>query len=154
MNKVIISVFIFLTLNAIIGCVPRTLEPDAKNVAIAYDQNNQIAKTCQFLGKVSNKDVHGKELQFTWGLEKNLEIDDINFLKNEGLKLGANVVVFEKHQILIERHNRAGGRHTDISMHVIEGSAYRCTSQMISAINKSNITKQTVYENPVVIKNY
>lgn len=153
MNKVIFSVIIFLIASMMIGCVPRSLEPGAQNVAIFYAKSNQIPRNCKFLGKISNKDVHGEKLQFTWGLEKNLEADDINFLKNEGLKLGANVVVFEKHQTLIERHQH-GPRHSDISAHVIEGSAYLCPWRMISSIKQLNATKQKVYENPQIIKNY
>lgn len=136
-----------------IGCLPRSLKPGAKNITILYDQHNKNLKSCTFLGKVSGQDVHGKKLQFTWGLEKNLEKDDINFLKNEGKKLNANVVVFERHQDLIKRYQVfVPNRYTDISIHSIEGSAYRCPSQMMSSIKRSNALNDSVYEKPIIIK--
>lgn len=99
-----------------------------------------------------NKDVHGELLQFSLGLEQNLKKDDIRFLKNEGVKLGANVVLFEKHQTLIERRHNLG-RHTDISMHVIYAKAYQCPSHLINNMRQTS-TDYSVYENPVLIKQY
>lgn len=143
----------FFIMSSIVGCMPRSLAPGAKNITIIYDQNTRILTGCKFLGKISGKDIHGKKLQFTWGLEKNLKIDDVNFLKNEGKKLNANVVVFEKHQTLIKRYQTfAPNRHTDISIDSIEGSAYRCPSQMMPSIKHFNAINYSIYENPVLIK--
>lgn len=144
---------IFFIAGTMVGCVPRHLKPGAKNITVLYDQNTQNLKSCKFLGKISGKDVHGMKLQFTWGLEKNLKKDDINFLKNEGKKLNANVIVFEKHQNLIERYQTfSPSRHTDIEIHSIEGSAYHCPSQMMSSIKRFDTLNYSVYEKPVVIK--
>lgn len=136
-----------------IGCVPRSLKPGAQNITIIYDHTIQNLKSCTLLGKISGKDVHGEKLQFTWGLEKNLKKDDINFLKNEGKKLNANVVVFEKHRNLIKRYQLwSPSRHTDISNHTIEGNAYRCPSQMMSSIKRFDTLNNSVYEKPILIK--
>ncbi|HHX3354891.1 TPA: DUF4156 domain-containing protein [Legionella anisa] len=142
----------FLTLQVVVGCVPRSLEPDAVKVVIIYGQNTKMPKPCKPLGKISNRDVHGRKLQFSLGLEQNLKIDDINFLKNEGAKLGANVVVFEEHQTLIERHHALPGRTTDISMHVIYAKTYQCPSNLINKMQKQLNGVHNVYKNPVVIK--
>lgn len=153
MNKTIFSITIFFILNTVVGCMPRHLEPDAKNITIVYDQNTRIVKNCKFLGKISDEDVHGTKIQFTWGLEKNQILDDINFLKNEGRKFNANIVVFEKHQTLIKRYQHFSSiRHSDISIHSIEGSAYLCPTQMIATIKRLKIVNHSVYENPVIIK--
>ena len=79
--------------------------------------------------------------------------DGVNHFKNEGKKLNANVVVFEKHQNLVKRYQLwSPSRHTDISNHTIEGSAYRCPSQIMSSIKQFDILKDSVYEKPIVIK--
>ncbi|MGM9451979.1 DUF4156 domain-containing protein [Legionella bozemanae] len=153
MNQSIFLMIMFFIISTTIGCVPRTLKPGAQNITILYGQNISDLKSCTFLGKISGKDVHGMKLQFTWGLEKNLKKDDINFLKNEGEKLNANVVVFEKHQNLIKRYQLwSPSRHTDISIHSIEGSAYRCPSQMMSSIKRLDTLNDSVYEKPILIK--
>ncbi|KTD71732.1 outer membrane lipoprotein [Legionella steelei] len=152
MNQIIFSMIVF-ALSILVGCMPRPLEPDAKNITIIYGQNTQIAKNCKLLGKISGKDVHGMKLQFTWGLEKNLKKDDVNFLKNEGEKFNANVVVFEKHQTLVKRYyTLSPNRHTDIEIHSIEGSAYRCPSHVLSTIKRLNTITHSVYEKPVIIE--
>ncbi len=143
---------LFLTLQVIVGCVPRSLEPDAGKVVIIYDKRAKALKSCQFISNVSNSDVHGKKLQFTLGLEKNLKIDDLNFLKNEGAKLGANVVVFEEHQTLIKRYHTLPSRTTDISMHIIYAKAYQCPRYLIKNIQQLN-EDHNVYKNPVLTKN-
>ncbi len=153
MNKSIFLMIIFFIMSTTLGCVPRSLKPGAQNITILYDHTISVLKSCTFLGKISGKDVHGTKIQFTWGLEKNLAKDDINFLKNEGKKLNANVVVFEKHQNLVKRYQLwSPSRHTDISNHTIEGSAYRCPSQIMSSIKQFDILKDSVYEKPIVIK--
>lgn len=151
MNQILFSMIVF-AMGMLVGCVPRLLEPDAQNITLIFGQKTQISERCKFLGKISGKDVHGRLLHFTWGLEKNLKKDDINFLKNEGRKLNANVVVFEKHQTLIKRFYTSLSRHTDVSDHAIEGSAYRCPIQMISSLKLFNNLKDSVYEKPILIK--
>lgn len=153
MNQTLFSMIVF-AMSILVGCMPRPLEPNAQNITLVYGQNTQISEGCKFLGKISGKDIHGLKLQFSWGLEKNLKKDDVNFLKNEGEKLNANVVVFEKHQTLIKRYyTLSPNRQTDISIHSIQGSAYRCPSSIISTIKQLNIMNHSVYEKPVIIEN-
>lgn len=154
MNKAMFSMIVFMITGILVGCVPRHLEPGAQNITLLYDTNTQNLTACKFLGKISGKDVHGMKLQFTWGLEKNLKKDDLNFLKNEGRKLNANVVVFEQHQNMIKRYyTLSPNRHTDIEIHSIEGSAYRCPSQIMPTIKRWNTINHSVYEKPVIIEN-
>lgn len=154
MNKAICLITLFIITGTIMGCVPRHVEPGAKNITILYEKNTQPLNDCKFLGKISGKDVHGMKLQFTWGLEKNLKKDDINFLKNEGEKFNADTVVFEKHQTLVKRYyTLSPNRHTDIEIHSIEGSAYRCSSQIMPTIKRLNTINHSVYEKPVIIEN-
>ncbi|HHF7368331.1 TPA: DUF4156 domain-containing protein [Legionella bozemanae] len=143
---------IILTLQLIVGCVPRSLEPNAKKVMIIYNRSTKMANSCEFLGKISNSDVHGKKLQFTLGLEKNLKTDDLNFLKNEGAKLGANLVVFEEHHTSIERYRSQPGHITDISIHAIYAKAYRCPPNLLKNMEQLNEYHQA-YKNPVITKN-
>ncbi|HAT1993803.1 DUF4156 domain-containing protein [Fluoribacter dumoffii] len=142
---------ILLALQFIVGCVPRSLEPNAKKVVIIYNQST-MAKSCEFLGKIFNSDVHGKKLHFTLGLEKNLKTDDLNFLKNEGAKLGANLVVFEEHHTSIERYHPQPGHITDISIHAIYAKAYRCPPNLIKSMEQLN-EYHHAYKNPVITKN-
>jgi len=153
MTKALFSFVFTLTILLITSCVPRSLEPGSERVTVIAPSKMQPPKNCRFLGKISNSDVHGKELQFTWGLEQNLKLDDINFLKNEGKKLDANLVILNKHQTLIKRYGR-GNRQTDVSLHVIVASAYSCPQEDIGTIKKPQTNISSVYETPIIIKNY
>lgn len=72
MNKSIFLMLIFFMMSTTIGCMPKSLKPDAQNITILYDQHNKNLKSCTFMGKISDKDVHGKKLHFTcyMGLRK------------------------------------------------------------------------------------
>ncbi|HAT4482014.1 TPA: DUF4156 domain-containing protein [Legionella pneumophila] len=84
MNKAICLITLFIITGTIMGCVPRHVEPGAKNITILYDKNTQHLNDCKFLGKISGKDVHGMTLQRSWGLEKISKTMMSIFLKAKG----------------------------------------------------------------------
>ena len=133
MKKILLPLTLLLITGLTTGCGPRNLEPGAESVSIkpnfAY-----ISKTCKFLGEISGNDVHGN-MSLTSSSE-DLRLDDINFLKNKGKTLGANVVVFKQHQLVNEQRSTGGKNHHTITVteHNVIGDAYRCPTDSMSTL--------------------
>lgn len=114
------------------GCMPRTLAPGAENVRLATN-SKYISIKCKFLSKIAVDRVHG-DLSLS-AKEPYRVLDDVNLLKNEGKKAGANVVVLDQHERKSVRGPRTFPRahiHKDepnIVTHIrynIKGRAYHC----------------------------
>jgi hypothetical protein len=127
MKNLFILVTLFITIGLMVGCGPRNLEAGAENISIipnkAYIPNN-----CKFLGEISGTNVHGD--MDLMSSRQDLALDHINFLKNEAKKLGANVVLFDKPNLL-DKTISSGGKHSHriiVTTHNILGSAYLCPS--------------------------
>lgn len=127
------AVFILLAAIVISGCVPRDLDPGADRILVVSNPKNYALNSCKLLGQISESDVH--KYSMTSSMQR-LELDDINFLKNEGRKLGANIVVFNQHRIIVvTRESFLPKRHKKkYSKHSINGSAYWCPPDIIAKI--------------------
>lgn len=126
------------------GCLPRSLEPCSKNVLI-MPNNPYVCKECKFIGKIEGNNIHGEFTPFT--SEENLLIDDINYLKNEGRKLNANVVVYKQHATIQTPHWSPIPKHhfyNDIT-HNVQAEAYVCSLEEIRSISHKNINKNRNY---------
>lgn len=123
----------------IIGCAPRTLVPGSEAVKLSY--NASIARSCRFMGDVTSENIHG-DMSLT-ASQQERELDDINFLKNEGKKLGANLVVLTKHeQIVTEKTNLTSKiRFPRRSItYDIQGKAYSCPTGITQSQQSLNST--------------
>lgn len=123
MKKQILLLQAFLISGFLVSCTPRTLNTGAESVHV-YDY--RTPKSCKFLGNITNQSVHS-DLSFS-SSAADLQKDDINYLKNEGSKLGANVVVLVSHTSY-ESTKKGYGKHPatiTFNEHSIVGRAYRC----------------------------
>ncbi|MDX1901901.1 MAG: DUF4156 domain-containing protein [Gammaproteobacteria bacterium] len=119
------------------GCVPRILDPNAEGVYVVPD--NETVKECKYLGQINGNNIHGESTYFS--SKDNLEKDDINFLRNAGRKLGANVVTFCQHQVIDTPHTSATPKkhyYTE-SSHDIKGGAYSCSSDIRWQLQRNTI---------------
>jgi hypothetical protein len=139
-----------------IGCTPRALEPGAQNLNVAADHNLQVPKNCKFLGQISDANVHGGNVYFA--SEKAMELDDINFLKNEGARLGANVVVFTQHQIMTSTGKFYGPKNQirtyKVVKHNVQGNAYLCPQNAMPSLNQMKTKHVTEDKNTLIIQQY
>ncbi|HAU1314189.1 TPA: DUF4156 domain-containing protein, partial [Legionella pneumophila] len=89
---------------------------------------------------------------------KDLEKDDNNFLKNEGAKLGANVIVLVTHtpREFHKRYVRGSKNLTTINIHSVIANAYYCPYVKIDQLQQRNLEiKQTpLFENDDLQINY
>lgn len=125
MNRRSLSLILSISL-FIYGCGPRSLRSGAENVQI---YSYHAHKSCRFLGDIINPSVH-KNLNLSSSIE-DIQKDDMNFLKNEGARLGANVVIISNHhtyQTKIKRYGRQIILKGDLTIneHYIEAKAYIC----------------------------
>lgn len=138
--RFIISISAFmLTALALASCAPRTLEPGSETVKVSY--NASIARNCKFKGDVTLENIHGDMLITASQQER--ELDDINFLKNEGKRLGANLVVLAKHdQIVTEQKNLSSKPHLSRRSvtYDIQGKAYLCPTNIAQSQQSLNAT--------------
>lgn len=119
------TIIILLTLEFLTSCTPRTLMPDAIKVHITNNIGN-ISKKCTFMGQIEGKNIHSNRTPFL--SSRFFQEDDINYIKNEAAKLGANVAVLTGHQkVKTRRTSSVSSKQTDIiTTHNIYGVAYRC----------------------------
>lgn len=138
--------YVFLISGLLVGCAPRSLNTDAENIHI---YNSRAPKSCKFLGNIMNSSVHS-DLNFS-SSTADLQKDDINYLKNEGAKLGANVVVLVSHTSYETTRKGFGKRPTTITFneHSIVGRAYRCLLGGMSG-REGNTTHVQIKETPLI----
>ena len=135
MKKILLSLTLVSIIGLISACGPRSLETGAENVHIK-PSTAYIPKTCKFLGEISGVDVHGDMSLASSSQE--MTLDDMNFLKNGGEKIGANVVVFKQHQ-LVDIQRSSGGKQPHVltfTTHNIIGSAYQCPSDAMTTLKQ------------------
>lgn len=144
MNKLFFSSIALLAVFFMSGCIPRSLEPCAKEI-IVMPEHPEILKTCRFLKEIQGNNIHGESTPFF--SDEKLELDDINFLKNETAKLGGNVVVFKEHQIITTPHrsNKPKRRYYSESKHNILGKAYLCPQEVTSQLWRWTIKERYSY---------
>ncbi|QLH42415.1 MAG: DUF4156 domain-containing protein [Coxiellaceae bacterium] len=95
-------------------------------------------KSCSYVGQVSAYDVNGSTQMYT--SHKNLQADQINVMKNQALKLGANVIVVGVHQTTYMKR-REGTLLVDT--HNMSGNAYVCPANALNRITESNLSDMT-----------
>lgn len=132
------SLLTILTVAFMAGCVtaPRSLEQNAEKVRVVKN----VSTNCKFLGQIKDVNIHGDV--FPGASERDLALDDINYLKNEGEKLGANVVVLQQHQVTTKKNTVPTGRHKtgtyNVISHDILGNAYYCPTNASKTVSHTN----------------
>lgn len=93
------------------------------------------------MGDISSENIHGN-LSLT-ASQKERELDDINFLKNEGKKLGANTVIMVRHdQVISERQTYGKLKQRSKIPRVtydVQGKAYSCPSGAVQSIGSGQL---------------
>ncbi|MHB1948630.1 MAG: DUF4156 domain-containing protein [Gammaproteobacteria bacterium] len=139
----------------IAGCASRSLEPGAENIGVIPDHHAQIPSGCKFLGKISGNNIHSENVFIS---QKALEQDDINFLKNESNKLGANVVTFNQHQVIVTEHQSYQPKHQlrkyNVTTHNVEGNAYLCPRDVMSTFKQMKSKKLSKDKNLLIMQKY
>lgn len=148
MQRSFCLLFFFCIAFSTSGCAQRQLNYGAANVVLYANKN--IPKSCSFLGNISNSNVHAdvdlrSSLQYT-------ENDDIIFLKNEGAKLGANVVVLVEHKSVEDypRYMRGFSNIITPYGHAIKAKAYMCPSRIQNLNQKPISNLEIIQETPLV----
>lgn len=130
----ILSVTMFFVISGCAGL--RQMNTGAENVNIYSSYPTQ---NCRFLGVIQNPTVH-EVMDFRSSLQ-DLNTDTNNFLRNEGLRLGANIVVFTAHKSskLHDRYVLGSKELTTIYIHSISANAYYCPSVRAAGIKQKNL---------------
>lgn len=129
------------------GCAPRSLNAGAESVHLS---DYMVPKSCKFVGNIMNSNVHG-DLYLESSIA-DLQKDDINFLKNEGAKLGANIVVLTSHishETKIKTYGKTP-RSITVNEHSVIAKAYRCSSAFAPSSGKSSNTHVKISETPLI----
>ncbi len=137
--RLIISLAVIYTTFTIVGCAPRTLEPGSEMVKISYSAAS--ANNCKFKGDISSENIHGDMLITSSPQER--ELDDVNFLKNEGKRLGANLVVLAKHERIVTEQKNLTSKPRLLRRSVtydIQGKAYLCPANVSQSQQSLNST--------------
>jgi hypothetical protein len=152
MNKMLFPTVTLLIIGLITGCGPRAIAPGAEQINVKADHNTQVSRNCKFLGQISGADIHEQmDLRST---QQDLALDDVNFLKNEGARLGANVIVFKQHQ-LVDKRIPLPAKHIfygTITTHNIEGDAYLCPHDTMATFKQMKIKKSAIKDSLIMQK--
>lgn len=145
MLKIVHFLFIVCIIGAIGGCGPRQLALGGESVHLS---NESVPQSCQFLENITHSNVHGD--MFLQASLKDLEKDDINFLKNEGAKLEANIVVLGTHEaIATQTQVPKHPLYYTIYRHRIYAHAYRCPPNVLDELTR-NFENFTIKETPLI----
>ncbi|WP_131783675.1 DUF4156 domain-containing protein [Legionella gresilensis] len=132
--KIIYSLLGFVILSIIASCAGiRKMNSGAEKVNLYF---SYPTKNCRFLGTIENPNVH--ELVDIKSSLRELRKDDNNFLRNEGARLGANVIVLLTHNSkgYAIRYVRGSKNLTTIYIHSITAKAYYCPSANVAVKTK------------------
>lgn len=114
------------------GCTSAgSLQPGADKIVMA---TQSVPKSCRYLRQVSSSDINGSTQMYT--SHKHLQADEINAMRNQALKLGANVVVVTDHRTTYVKR-RSG---TLVDVHEMSGNAYACPANALNYIAESNLS--------------
>lgn len=122
MNKVLSLIATVVAVSAIAGCASQIqpLQPGAEKVQLT---KQTLPTTCQDLGQVMASTPQAYETH------EHLEKDQINDLKNQAAKLGANVVAIKGHLTThMQKHQAL------IAEHIMEGEAYSCPTSVLNKL--------------------
>jgi hypothetical protein len=119
------------------GCTTIPLDPGAENVKVI---NGTTPKGCKMLGAVSSQDVNGATVSVT--SHENLMQMQLNSIRNQANKLGANFVSITKHQTTYgyasSDYGVTNNEHTsnNVNTHEMDGQAYRCNTGTLNKLSK------------------
>lgn len=135
MKKQFSTLPIILLTGLITGCASTLqLEPQAQNVKV---MKGAVPKGCQFRGNVgiSEKDIYGPS-------HKDKQDEQINILRSQAVRLGANVVSITNHQTkYFPRPEYIVGEdkmHWELDAHAMSGKAYRCGLNTVNQSDQMN----------------
>lgn len=98
-----------------------------------------VPKGCQFRGNVSvgQSDIYGPT-------HKDKESEQLNNLKHQASRLGANIIVLKSHQTRYYAHPEyiisEGKAQRELSAHAMSGKAYSCSYGVLSRIREKNVS--------------
>lgn len=115
-----------ILLGLLAGCNgPREISYNIENIRVL---KGVPSANCRFIANISNPSVHEKiDLKSS---QEALNTDDNHYLKEQGMKLGANVIILTSHnsKFFMNRYVRNNKIPQDIYTHSISGKAYYCSS--------------------------
>ncbi|MHB1948631.1 MAG: DUF4156 domain-containing protein [Gammaproteobacteria bacterium] len=122
------------------GCASTPLVPGAENVKLI---NHSAPKGCEMRGPVRSQDISGVSTSYT--SHENLQVMQLNSLRNDALKLGANVIVLTQHKTASgpEYYSVGQGKITTNPLeinHSMQGEAYQCPSNIVNRLNAANFS--------------
>lgn len=122
---------ISITAILIVSCAPRELTSNGRNV---YMSKNIPPKSCRLLGYIRNPNVH-KDLDLRY-TDRDKQKNYINYIKNEGAKLHANVVVITSlKKFDIKRTYVRSASYFIIEGHDITANAYLCPQNIMVSLS-------------------
>lgn len=135
MKKQIFPISIILLSGLITSCASTIrLESGAENVKMI---TGAVPKSCQFRGNVGvgQTEIYGPS-------HKTKQEEQINALRNQAMRMGANVVSVTSHQTKYYHHPEyilsegEGKMQWELDAHAMSGKAYRCSSQAASMLSQ------------------
>lgn len=145
LKKILLLILICIGVS-LSGCSGvRQLNPGAVDVNLVTN----APKACRFLGKIENLSVHS-DLDIQTPLQE-LRNDAINFLKNEGVKQGANVIVLVRHEskALPPQYRQGISGLIIIYDHSISANAYWCSQKILHQLKQDELTNIKIEESPL-----
>lgn len=134
MKKQISLLIMLSSATLMAGCSSITpLQPGAEKIVLT---SNTSPSRCHYVGQVSAEDTNGVTQMYT--THQYLQTDEINAMKNQALKLGANVIVLTKHQTTY-MNNRPDAI---LDTHSMMGNAYVCPTNILSTIKQGIISDE------------
>jgi hypothetical protein len=118
------------------GCASVPLDPGAENVKVV---NGSVPKSCKVLGAVNSQDINGATVSVT--SHENLMQMQLNSIRNQANKLGANLVLLTKHQTTYGYNSVDYGptnnehNSNNVNTHEMNGQAYQCNAITLSKLN-------------------
>lgn len=141
MKKIYLYTLATISLSGLlVACASNPLMPGAENVKLT---THPVAKSCQMRGAVRSQDISGVSIAHT--SHENLQIMQLNALRNDALKLGANVVMLTGHatgsgpEYYSVGQNKFTTNPSEMS-HGMQGNAYLCSSDTYEKINNTNFS--------------
>lgn len=135
MKKRFLSMSVILLAGLMTGCASTVQpEPGAENVKV---MTGAVPKSCQFRGNVGvgQTEIYGPS-------HKAKQEEQINTLRNQAMRLEANVVSITSHRTKYYHHPEyiipEGKMQWELDAHAMSGKAYRCSSQIVNQLSQKN----------------
>lgn len=134
-NKLLIACAITGLLTACATAVV-PLQPGAENIKVI---TSPVPKSCKLLGQVERTDKNGQSQSYA--SHEHLQQDALNTLRNQGLKLGANVIALNQHDAVYAKHSlgkESVAKVTVLDNHTMAGNAYVCPTNIANQLSDSS----------------